>query len=432
MKTVSIAEVFKMRFLDVYGQYQKKKLSCEEAAEVLGVSISTFYRKRQIYEEEGEDCIFDRRIGKPSPHRAADSEVAFITKIFEERYRDFSVKHFYDFAKREHEVKRSYGWVKNKLLETGLVKKGNRGGKHRLRRERKAMVGMMIHQDGSTHRWIPALDYDLDLIATIDDATSKVTSCFLVEEEGTFSSFKGIYETITEEGLFCSFYTDRGSHYFYTPKEGGKVDKNILTQVGRALKQLGIRHIAAYSPQARGRSERTFGTLQARLPKELALNNITTIEEANRYIKEIYLPRHNEQFCVKPASDKRAFIPWSSTATTALEDILCLEEYRTVQRDNTVRHKGMVLQIPKNEYRSQYIKAEVKVHEYLDHQLAIFYGPLCIGRYEANGTLKSSGTKTDKAAAKKTEIQKDKPNINYKWISYYKANYFGNKTQAFV
>ena len=387
MKTKLSEEIFKMRFIDCYDQYQKRKLTCEEAAELLGISISTFYRKRQTYSEDESDSVFDRRVGKSSHNRAPDHEVEFVTKLFESRYRDFSVKHFYDFAKREHGIKRSYGWIKNKLLETGLVEKGNRGGKHRLRRERKAMAGIMIHQDGSTHRWIPALDYDLDLIATIDDATSKITSCFLVEEEGTFSSFKGIYETIKQGGLFCSFYTDRGSHYFYTPKEGGKVDKSRPTQVGRALKQLGIRHIAAYSPQARGRSERAFGTLQNRLPKELALNNITSIEEANRYIKEDYLPRHNEQFCVKPASDKRAFIPWLPTVTTALEDILCLEEYRTVQRDNTVRYKGMILQIPKNEYRSQYIKAEVKVHEYLDHQLAIFYGPLCVGRYDAKGLL---------------------------------------------
>ena len=426
MRTKSSEEVFKMRFIDCYGQYQKKRLTCEEAAEVLGISVSAFYRKRQRYDDNKEIDAFDRRVGKKSPHRAADHEVEFITKLFEIRYRDFSVKHFYDFAKREHGVKRSYNWVKNKLLETGLVERSNRGGKHRLRRERKAMAGMMIHQDGSTHRWIPALDYDLDLIATIDDATSKIISCFLVEEEGTFSSFKGIYETIIQEGLFCSFYTDRGSHYFYTPKEGGKVDKSRPTQVGRALKQLGIRHIAAYSPQARGRSERAFGTLQDRLPKELALHNITTIEGANRYIKEIYLPRHNEQFGIKPASDKRAFIPWSSSATTTLEDILCLEEYRTVQHDNTVRYKGLVLQIPKNEYRSQYIRAEVKVHEYLDHQLAIFYGPLCIGRYEANGLLMS-----DKASRlQKNERGYNDLVLNKKPLVVNKTHYFGDMACA--
>jgi transposase len=223
MKTVSISEVFKMRFLDVYDHYEKNKLTSEEAAEILGISVSTFYRKRQIYEEEGKSCQLDKRVGKISPHRAADAEVELITKIYADRYKDFSVKHFYDFAKREHHVSRSYSWVKNKLLEAKLVTKSNRGGKHRLRRERKPMAGMMLHQDGSKHRWIPALDYDLDLIVTMDDATSKVISCFLVEEEGTFSSLRGLYETIKQEGIFCTLYTDRGSHYFHTPTVGGKV-----------------------------------------------------------------------------------------------------------------------------------------------------------------------------------------------------------------
>ena len=223
MKTKLTEEVFKMRFIDIYGQYTKRKSTWGEAAEILGISISAFYRKRQIYQEDGSNCVFDRRVGRASPHRAADREVKFITKLYENRYRDFSVKHFYDFTNREHKIKRSYSWVKNKLIEKGLVKKSKRGGKHRLRRERKPMAGMMIHQDGSTHRWIPALDYNLDLIVTLDDATSKITSAFLVEEEGTFISLEGIYETIKKEGVFCSLYTDRGSHYFYTPEEGGTV-----------------------------------------------------------------------------------------------------------------------------------------------------------------------------------------------------------------
>lgn len=396
MKSVQTEEVFKMRFIDAYGQYEKGKLTCEEAADMLGISVSTFYRKRHNYEGNENNCILDKRVGKPSPHRAADQEVEFVTQLFAERYRGFSVKHFHEFAQSDHNIQRSYSWVKNKLLEKKLIEKSSRGGKHRLRRERKPMRGMMIHQDGSKHRWIPALDYDLDLIVTLDDATSEITSCFLIGEEGTFSTLMGIHETIINHGLFCTMYTDRGSHYFYTPTAGGKVDKQRLTQVGRALKQLGIRHIAAYSPQARGRSERMFGTLQDRLPKEFTLRGITTVEEANRYITEIYIPRHNKQFCVKPASDKSAFTSWISTMPLA--DVLCVQTDRTVQLDNTVRHNNFILQIPKNEYRYSYAKTEVKVHEYLDHQLAIFYGPLCIGRYDADGKLKDDANKTTEAS----------------------------------
>ncbi len=384
-KSQLIEEVFKMRFTEINDRFQKKQLSCEEAADLLGISVSTFYRKRQRFEEEDFNGNFDRRLGKASPHRAADYEVRYITQLYNKYYLGFSVKHFYEFAQREHQLIRSYNWTRLTLYNKGVIKKSTRGGKHRLRRERKAMKGMMIHQDGSTHRWIPALDNHFDLIVTMDDATSEITSAFLVEEEGVLSSFQGIQETIEKYGLFCSFYTDRGSHYFYTPKVGEKVDKTHSTQVGRALRQLGIRHIPAYSPEARGRSERMFGTLQDRLPKELALCNITNIEDANCYIRDVYLPRHNKQFTVKPASSDIAFVPWASPQS--IREVLCIQEERTVQRDNTIHYDGLILQIPKNEFRHQYIKAKVQVRKYADKTLAAFYGPLCIGRYHENGNL---------------------------------------------
>jgi transposase len=305
-KTRVKQEVLKMRFEEVYSRFYKGGLTTVEASELLNVSLSVFYRKRIRYEEEGVEGFYDRRLGKVSPHRAADFEVQRITKLYEERYRGFNVKHFHEFASREHGLRYGYTWTKNQLESAGLIKKSKRGGDHRLRRERRPMTGMMIHQDGSTHDWIPGLGYNVDLIITMDDATSEITSGFFVLQEGTQSTFQGIKETIESYGLFCSFYTDRGSHYWTTPEAGGRVDKHNLTQVGRALKQLGIQHIAAYSPQARGRSERMFGTLQNRLPHELALQQITTLQTANRYLKEIYLPRHNSQFIVKSKEEKMA------------------------------------------------------------------------------------------------------------------------------
>ena len=158
----------------------------------------------------------------------------------------------------------------------------------------------MLFQDGSTHAWLcgqPALD----LIVTLDDATGEIYSAFLVEEEGTLSSFRGLGEVIARKGLFGSLYTDRGSHYFLTPKAGEAVDTVQLTQVGRALKHLGIQHIASYSPQGRGRMERVFGTLQGRLPQMLRLAGINTIEEANRYLAEVYVGEHNARFAVEAA-----------------------------------------------------------------------------------------------------------------------------------
>lgn len=384
LKPTTQEEIYRMRFEEIYTQFTDRRLTCEESAEILGICERTFLRKRRRFECKEFDGRFDLRLGKPSPHRAADREVERTTRLYNERYRGFSVQHFYEFACRDHALSRSYSWTKNTLRHAGLIQKSTRGGKHRIRRERRPMSGMMIHQDGSTHQWIPSLDYNFDLIVTMDDATSEITSAFFIEEEGTISTFRGVRETIEKYGLFCSFYTDRGSHYFYTPEAGGKVDKTVLTQVGRALKQLRIKHISAYSPQARGRSERMFGTLQNRLPKEFSLKGIKTMEEANTYLKNVYIPRHNEQFTVKAKEEKNAFTPWIGAG---LKDILCLQEERIVQNDNTVRYNGYTLQIPKNDCRHHYVRTTVNVHTYEDGSIALFYGHMCLGQYDMKGNL---------------------------------------------
>lgn len=375
-------EVLKMRFEEVKDRYQKKQLTTEEASELLGMSISSFYRKRERYEEEGFEGLKDRCLRKRSPLKAGDGEVQRITRLYADKYRGFNVKHFHEFACREHELRYGYTWTKNQLEKAGLIRRSKRGGDHRLRRDRRPMAGMMLHQDGSTHDWIPGLGHKVDLIVTMDDATSLITSAFFVLQEGTESSLKGLQDTIEHYGLFCSLYTDRGSHYAYTPEAGGKVDKGTLTQVGRALRQLGIHHIVAYSPQARGRSERLFGTLQGRLPKELELKGISTLEEANCYLKEVYVPLHNQHFTVKAKEERSAYIPW---AGEGLKEILCWQEERIVQRDNTVSYKGKCLQIGKDDLRHHYVKTPVQVREYLDGTLSLYYGPRCIGQYTKQG-----------------------------------------------
>ena len=383
MKKVRIMEgVMALRFEEINGQFCKGRLTTEEAAELLGVSVRTFLRKRCRVEEEDFDGVYDRRLGRVSGRRALDSKVQEMCQLYKERYRSFSVKHFHEFATREHGLTYGYTWMKTRLENAGLVKKSKRGGDHRLRRERRPMAGMMIHQDGSTHRWIPGLDHNIDLIVTMDDATSEVTSAFFAPQEGTLSTFRGIQETIERYGLFCSFYTDRGSHYWYTPEEGGKVDKGCLTEVGRALKHLGIQHIAAYSPQARGRSERMFGTLQARLPKELELAKIETTEEANHYLQTVYLPRHNAQFTVKAREEAAAWIPWGGID---LNEILCSQEERIVQNDNTISYEGLRLQILSDDLRHHYVRTTVQVRRYKDGSLGVFYGHRLLGRYDAQG-----------------------------------------------
>jgi hypothetical protein len=378
-------DILKMRFEDVYTRFSRKELDTQACADILGISVKGFYMKRNRYESESFDGRFDLRIGKKSNYAAGDKEVEYITKLYDESYQGFTVKHFYSMVKSDPQINRSYNWIRITLQKKGLVKKSSRGGPHRQRRERKPMEGMMLHQDGSTHRWIPCLDFNMDLIVTMDDASSQVTSGFLIAQEGTESSLQGVKETILEKGIFCSLYTDRGSHYAHTPEAGGKVDKNNPTQLGRALRELGIRHIHAYSPQARGRSERMFGTLQGRLPKEFSLHGIKSIEEANKYLQDVYWPRHNQEFSVKPKESKSAFVSWLHK--NSLDEVLCIKDDRVVRNDNTVHYEGLILQIPPQEHRNHYVRCDVEVRRYLNKTIGVFYGHYCLARYDQSGNL---------------------------------------------
>lgn len=358
-----------MRFLDVNQRFIKGKLNCDLAADILGVSVSTFYRMRKRYEDEGEHGLVDRRIGKMSARRVPVDEAMRLISLYETQYYDFTVKHFHEKLP-EHGFKLSYTCVKNKLQEAGVVKKAKKRGQHRRKRERKPLPGMMLHQDGSSHEWIPGQKWDL--IVTMDDANNETYSMFFCEEEGTRSSFRGLAETMTKKGLPCSIYIDRASHYFVTDKAGDKVSQTHVTQVGRAMRQLGIEMIPAYSPQARGRSERMFGTLQRRLPQELRLHGITDMESANRFLQEVYLPGHNTRFMKQAQSEDSAFTPLMGFA---LEDVLCIQEDRVVAHDNTLRYKGKTLQILEDASRCSYAKCKVRVLEYLDDSVAVFHGP---------------------------------------------------------
>jgi transposase len=253
------------------------------------MSERTFRRWTRRFEEDGEDGLMDRRLGRRSGRAVPDEEAEEVERLYRERYAGFTAKHFHEHLVQGHGFRWGYTWTKTCLQARGLLAKAPRRGAHRRKRPRRPMAGMMLHQDASRHAWLDGCG-PLDLVVTLDDASGEIYSAMLVEEEGTVSSFLGLIETIAKKGLFCSLYTDRGSHYFHTPEAGGKVAKDVLTQVGRALAQLGIDDIAAYSPQARGRSERMFRTLQDRLPKELALAGMRDVEAANRYIREVYLP----------------------------------------------------------------------------------------------------------------------------------------------
>lgn len=367
-----------MRFEEAYGGWRERRLTQEEAARLLGVHERTFRRYIDRYEDEGLDGLIDKRLSQVSHRRAPVDEVARLEALYRERYAGWNVKHFYSFYRRRHGGERSYTWVKNRLQAGGLVTRAPGRGKHRKRRERAPLPGMMVHQDGSRHQWVVGCYWDL--IVTMDDATGEHYSMCFVEEEGTASSLRGVRETIAEEGLFCSLYTDRGSHYWHTPQAGGKVDKRRLTQFGRAMAQLGIEMIPAYSPEARGRSERAFGTHQGRLPRELAADGITTIEAANRYLAEAYRPAFNAEFMAAAQETGSAFVPLMGVA---LDEVLCEHFERTVGRDNCVAFEGRSLQLPATGGRRHYIKLKVRVHRYGDGSLAVFHGPRKLADYSA-------------------------------------------------
>jgi transposase len=363
---------------------------------LLGCSERQFRRYRRRYEEDGLEGLVDRRLGKAAARRVAVDQVTWMLEEYESRYAGWNVKHFHEHLQARHGVRWSYTWVKTKLQAADLVPRLRRRGTHRRKRERKPCEGMMLHQDGSRAVWL-AGQPALDLVVTMDDATSTLYSALLVEEEGTASTFRGLLEVFESKGLPLSLYTDRGSHYFVTVKAGETVDRGRLTQVGWALKRLGIEHIAAYSPQARGRSERMFGTLQDRLIKELAQAGISDIETANRWLREVYLPAHNHRFARPPAVAQSAFVAAPDRA--ALVEALCVQEERVVERDNTVSWRKLKLQLPDSPLRHHWVKARVRVHQYPDGQLALFHGPACIARYDALGRPEGAGPTRRRARA---------------------------------
>jgi transposase len=373
-----------LRFRDILGRYEADEFNQMEAAELLGVSERTFRRWCQRFEEGGEVGLLDRRLGKASGKRVPLDREQEVETLYRTRYSGFTVRHFHEHLVGDHQFNWGYTWTKTFLQSKGLVMHAKRRGAHRRKRPRRPLPGMMLHQDGSRHEWLAGQEA-MDLIVTLDDATSTIYSAFLTAEEGTASTLRALSEVFTTHGLPLSLYTDRGSHYFFTPEVDGPVDRKRPTQVGRALAHLGVDHIAAYSPQARGRSERVFQTLQDRLVNELALAGITTVEAANTFIRDVYLPAHNARFAVKAEREGSAFV---SIPGVDLNEILCIQEERQVGNDNTVTFHRHRLQIPPSPLRPHFVKARVRVRQYHDGSHAIFHGPRCLARYDSTGALK--------------------------------------------
>jgi len=370
-----------MKMQDVLLKAMAKKIRWWEAAEILGISDRSMRRWRERMETDGYSGLVDRRKGKPSDRRVPIAQVEEVLRLYREVYFDLNIRHFHEKLREAHKIERSYTWVQKALQGAGLVARGKRRTKHRRRRERRPLPGMLLHIDGSKHQWFGDERW-YDLIVILDDATSEIYHARLVEEESTRTVMAGLREVIEKQGLFCALYSDRGSHFFVTPKAGEKVDKHRLTQVGRALKELGVQMIPAYSPQARGRSERSFGTWQGRLPQELRLAGIVTVEAANAFLRERYIAEFNAKFTVAAKEKGTAF---RKTSRADLNWIFTVQTERVVGKDNVVTAADRAWQLEKTRFRSSLAGCTVTIHEHLDATVSIRYGPHVLGRYRADG-----------------------------------------------
>ena len=381
-ETVSAAEMERMmRLQDVILKAMAKKITWMAAAEIAGISDRTMRRIKDRYEEFGYDGLFDRRRRKPSILRIPMAVAEQVLALYQEKYFDFSVLHFHEKLRKEHGIQVSYTWVKQALQGAGLVARRRKRGSHRRRRPRRPLPGMLLHIDGSKHRWLQDDRY-YDLIVILDDATSEIYYAQLVAEESTLTVMAALREVVVSKGLFCALYSDRASHFFYTPAAGAKVDPSRPTQVGRALQALGIQAIAAYSPEARGRSERNFGTWQNRLPQELRVAGITTLEAANEFLRERYIAEFNAKFSVAAQERGTAFRPCSRRD---LDFVFSVQTERVVGKDNTVAIGERWWQIEKCRWRYSLAKQTVTVHQHLDGSVSIRFGPHVVGRYDSGG-----------------------------------------------
>lgn len=358
-----------------------RELTWTQAASICGLSPRHMRRLRIEYEQEGLGALVDHRRGRTMRKRIPADTIREICRLKREEYEDFSVKHFHEQLEEKHHIEISYTWTRVVLQDAGIVEKAPGRGKYRRHRERRPMRGMLLHIDASTHTWIPQLpQWDLNVV--LDDADGQILYARFFEQEGLVSTFDALKHVLQRWGRFCELYHDQGSHFGVRKKQPQGLDGEPTGQVSRALKVLGIRQIFARSPQARGRSERAFGTIQGRLPQELRKAGIKTYEEANIYLQECFVPDFNRRFTVTPTQPESAF---TALAGVDLELLLSAQHERIVRNDNTVSFRSAILQIPQDTYRLHFVRCPVVIHEFCDGTLGVSYQGQLLGRYTGDG-----------------------------------------------
>lgn len=360
-----------------------------QAAQIIGISARQMRRWKARYDAYGYDGLYDRRKGVPSPKRIPMETAEKILRLYREQYFDFNMRHFHQEIKEEHGISVSYTWTRGLLQGAGLVLKSKKRGQYRRRRERRPLPGMLLHLDGSDHRWFDhPLDERQTLLSVLDDATSECLGAVFVPQEATRPILGLLLQIVRKHGTFISLYTDRAGHFVHTPKAGEPPDRSKKTQIEKVLDELGIELIAANSPQARGRSERGFGTMQGRLVPELRRAGASTYEDANRYLQRVFIPKYNRNFGVEPTESGTAFLP---VVGANLNRIFAIRYERTVNKDNTVQFEGRVFQLPKLKGVATLARRKVEIREHLDGILEVLSGKTVVARFNLNIGMEAVG-----------------------------------------
>ena len=371
-----------------------RRITWLQAAQIVRISARQMRRIKRQVEQFGMSAVMDQRGKRPRRRLIKAATIEMLIRLKRDVYPDFSLRHFYEQVSEKHQVKVSYNWLRLMLQAAGVVEREPGRGRYRRKRERRPLIGMMVHLDASTHEWIAGVPKQ-DLVVALDDADGRILYARFFPQEGTASTFAALEGVLRRYGRFCELYTDRGSH-FCRPKEAGAApDTEQNGQVTQALRALGIRQILALSPQARGRSERAFRTIQGRLPQELRVNGITDYARANRYLEQVFRPDFNRRFTVTPAQKGSAFV---KLGNLELELVLSSKHERIVRNDNTVAFQGMVLQLPPSRYRTHFVRCAVSVHQFPNDTLGISYQGRLLARYDSAGQLLHPTAHKERAA----------------------------------
>jgi transposase len=377
--TLTMKEIKRLK---VMAMLEEKQMTRAEAAEKLEVCERQVYRIQKLYREKGAQGLVHGNRGKCSHRRIGNSVRGKIKDLLEDQYADYNSLHFQEILAEEFGITISYSTLQSIRREVGYpTPRKKKSQPHRSRRTPRPIYGMMLQVDASIHPWLEQRGPKLALAALIDDATNKVWATFR-DYEDTAGYVEVLQDICLNEGIPMTLYTDK-RNVFQDQRELSIKDqlegKERITHFKTILDRLGIELIQADSPQAKGRVERLFGTLQDRLVKALREANAKTLEEANQVLKA-YLPEHNHRFMKKAAQEGSAFVPWPPEL--APDDLFCFRYNRTVRNDNTISFGKVLLQIPPGSSRKHYVKTTVELQQHLDCSLTVHYRGEQIARFE--------------------------------------------------